>query len=68
MECALEFTAHANRRLIERGISIAEVRATVSRGAKTRRGPTFLAQLSQVVVVYRQVPCHRRVITAYWED
>lgn len=68
MECAIEFTTHANLRLIERGVSIGEVRRAVSKGAKSRRGQVFLARLAQLVVVFRQVPCHRRIITAYWED
>lgn len=64
----MEFTHHANLRLVERGIAIDEVLQAVRRGAKTRRGAVFVARHARLSVAFQQRPCHQRVITAYWED
>ena len=67
MNCELRPTSHATEMLIERGISKGEVLETILKGAKKARGKKVTTMFRKIKLVYRKIPCHYIVITAYRE-
>jgi|GEM_PF-1116078 len=67
MDCELRPTAHATEMLIERGISKGEAFETILKGAKKAHGKKVTALFRKTELVYRKIPCHYIVITAYRE-
>ena len=65
MQCKFRPTLHAERMIVERGISKSELVEAVLRGVKKIKNKKIIAVYRHIEVVYRKLPCEFIIITVY---
>jgi len=66
--CSFRPSLHAKDKMIETGISKAEILESVLKGAKRYFHNKIISTFKGFEVVYRALPCNFFIITVYWKN
>jgi hypothetical protein len=68
MECKLRLSVHAMDMMMERGISQAEAKETINKGAKKIQKKKVVSFHRNIWIVYKKKPCNIFIVTVYRGD
>jgi hypothetical protein len=68
MECKLRLSVHAMDMMMERGISQAEAKETINKGAKKMQKKKVVSFHRNIWIVYKKKPCNIFIVTVYRGD